>query len=122
MNRRVRDRLASLAVAVLVGGGLYWLVGTPVLAAVTGIVWGVAALVTLRAGRLNRAHATGDGWNDRRWTGLATGLVTLAAVVGVGPGLPVSSELGLGLGTLVIGVGYAGYVTGAMAEADRTTG
>lgn len=45
-------------------------------------------------------------------------LVTLGAFFGVGPSLPLSAELRLTLGLLVVGVGYASMTLGeAMASA-----
>jgi hypothetical protein len=117
MDRAARDRLASLAFAALAGGGLYWLAGDLPLAAVTGVVWGVALLVTRRVARLY-PDATGTG----RWGALGTGVLALAAIVGVGPTLPVPAATRLGLGLLVAGVGYVGHMTGRLAELDPTGG
>jgi hypothetical protein len=119
MDRVARHRLASLALAALAGGGLYWFAGDLALAAVAGVVWGVALLVTLRTARRFPGSADERGWTGRRWSALGTGVLTLAAVVGVGPTLPVSSELRLGLGVLVAGVGYVGHATGRLTELDR---
>jgi len=46
--------------------------------------------------------------------------MTLAALIGVSPALPISPDLRLGLGFLVIGAGFVGYTTGTMAELERT--
>lgn len=119
MVRALVHRLVGLLVALVVGVGLHWLVGDVTLASVTGLTWGVGAVVTLRIARLYPAHATGTTWTDRRWTGLGVGLVTLAALVGVSPTLPVSDELRFGLGFLVLGAGFAGYVTATVAELER---
>ena len=112
-------RLVGLLVAVVLSGGLYWVVGDPGLAAVTGIVWGSGILITLRIARLYPSHAKGESWNDTRWTGISTGLTTLAALVGVSPTVPISAELRLGLGILVLGTGFLGYVAATMAELER---
>jgi threonine dehydrogenase-like Zn-dependent dehydrogenase len=52
-------------------------------------------------------------------TGLGTGLVTLAGIIGVGPPLQIGTELRLALGVLVIGAGTVGYMTATMAELER---
>jgi len=119
MVRAVRRRLGGLVVATVVAAALYWLVGDPGLAAVAGIVWGVAVLVTLRISGLHPDSATGAEWGDRRWTAVGVGAVTLAALVGVSPTLPVGDSLRFGLGLLVLGSGFAGYATGSMAELER---
>lgn len=41
-------------------------------------------------------------WADKRWTGLSVGLVTLAALVGVSPTLPIAADLRFGLAFLVL--------------------
>lgn len=112
-------RLAGIFVTVVVSGGLYWFVDDFALAAVTGLTWGSSLIMTLRIARQYPSHTTGDTWSDKRWTGLSTGLITLAALVGVSPALPISPDLRLGLGLLVIGAGFVGYTAGTMAELER---
>jgi len=112
-------RLAGIFVTLVVSGGLYWLVGDFALAAVTGLTWGGGLIITLRIARQYPSHTTGDNWSDKRWTGLSTGLITLAALVGVSPALPISPNLRLGLGFLVIGAGFVGYTAGTLAELER---
>jgi len=112
--------LAGVFVAVVISGGLYWLISDAALAAVTGLTWGSGLLITLRIARQHPSHTTGEGWRDTRWTGLSTGLITLAALVGVSPALPISPDLRLGLGFLVIGAGFVGYTAGTMTELERT--
>jgi len=119
MPRSTRDALVALLVAVAIGGGLYWIGGHASLAVVTGICWGCGLGVTARIGQLYPAYATGETWDDKRWTGLGVGLVSLAALVGVSPFLPVSSALRLELGFLVVGAGLASYATGTMAVLER---
>ena len=119
MTRTSLHRLAGIFVAVVVSSGLYWFIGDVALAAVTGLTWGSGLLVTLRIARQHPSHTTGEGWRDKRWTGLSAGLITLAALIGVSPALPISPDLRLGLGFLVIGVGFVGYTAGTMAELER---
>jgi len=119
MEWRSVHLLAGFVLGVVVGAGQYWLVGDVGLAVVTGVLWAAGLLLTLRVGRLYPSHATGETWRDKRWTGLSVGLITLAALVGVSPTLPVTGELRLGLGLLVLGAGFAGYVSGTLAEVER---
>ena len=119
MTRTPLHWLAGILVAVVVSSGLYWFIGDVALAAVTGLMWGSGLLVTLRIARQHPSHTTGEGWRDKRWTGLSAGLITLAALIGVSPALPISPDLRLGLGFLVIGVGFVGYTAGTMAELER---
>ena len=111
----------GVLVALTVGLGLQWLVDTPTLALAGGIVWGTAAgLTVLLAGRFP-AHATGSGWTDSRWTGLGVGVITFAGLLGVNTVAGLSTELRFALSALLLGAGYVGYVTGSMAELERTT-
>ena len=119
MTRTSLHRLAGILVTVVVSGGLYWFVDDFALAAVTGLTCGSGLIMTLRIARQYPSHTTGDTWSDKRWTGLSTGLITLAALVGVSPALPISPDLRLGLGLLVIGAGFVGYTAGTMAELER---
>ena len=120
MTRTSLHWLAGIFVAVVVSSGLYWLIGDVALAAVTGLMWGSGVLITLRIARQHPPHTTGEGWRDKRWTGLSAGLITPAAFLGVSPVLPISPDLRLGLVFLVIGAGFVGYTTGTMAERERT--
>jgi len=119
MTRMSLHWLTGVFVVVVVSSSLYWLIDDVALAAVTGLMWGSGLLVTLRIARQHPSHTTGEGWRDKRWTGLSTGLTTLAALVGVSPALPISPDLRLGFGFLVIGAGFVGYTAGTMAELER---
>jgi len=112
-------RLLGTATALIVGSGLYWLVGDPVLAVVTGLVWGVGIGLTVRSYRHHAALATGGSWQSSRWIGLGSGGITLAAIIGVSPSLPIAAELRLGLGALVIGTGVLATATATLAEIER---
>jgi len=124
LNRggKTAHRLAGLLLAGLVGGGLYWLLADLGLAVGAGLIWGGALAAGLRIYREYPAHATGDGWRDGRWTGLYSGLVTLGALIGVSPTLPVDADLRFGLAVLVLGAGTLGYVSGTLAELERADG
>ncbi|MFP4590727.1 MAG: sterol desaturase [Halobacteriales archaeon] len=122
MERTIRDTLIALLIGGGITGGLYWLSGHISLALVTGLCWVCGLKLTLHIGYLYPAYATGDTWTDKRWTGLSVGLVTLAALIGVSPMLPLSSELRLGLGFLVIGAGLVAYSAGTLAVLERVEG
>ncbi|WP_254761691.1 sterol desaturase [Natrinema marinum] len=119
MNRSTRDTLIALVAGAGIAGGLYWLGGYASLALVTGLCWACGLKLTLHIGWRYPAYATGETWADKRWTGLSTGLVSLAALVGVSPLLPLASELRLGLGFLVIGAGLVAYAAGTLAVLER---
>lgn len=120
MTRTSLHWLAGIFVTVVVSSGLYWFIGDVALAVVTGLTWGISLLITLRIARQHPSHTTGERWRDKRWTGLSTGLITLAALIGVSPALPISPDLRLGIGFLVIGTGFVGYTAGTIAELERT--
>ena len=111
--------LLALLVVVGIGGGLYRLTGQLSLALVTGFCWVCGLGLTLHVGRRYPAYATGETWADKRWTGVSVGIVTLAALVGVGPTLPLSSDLRFGLGLLVLGAGLVAYAAGTLAVLER---
>ena len=119
MKQTVRDFLVGLTVGGGLGGGLYWLSGHPILAVVTGLCWACGLKLTFSIEHRYPAYATGDTWADKRWTGLSVGLVTLAALIGVSPVLPLSDELRLGLGFLVGGAGLVAYSAGTLAVLER---
>jgi len=112
--------LLGASTAVVVASSLYWLVGDPLLAAVTGLVWGVGLGLTSRLYRKYPSYTTDTDWRHSRWIGLGTGVITLAALLGVSPSLPISAELRLGLGALVIGTGLAATTTATLAQAERS--
>lgn len=115
MKRSIRDALLAVPVGGGVGVGLYWLAGQALLAGVAGLCWAVGVGLTLRVRRLY-PDAAGDGtWSSARWTGLGSGVLVLAALVGVSPALPISAELRLALGALVLGAGLASAATGMLA-------
>jgi len=122
MENRTRNTLLAALVGIAVGAGLFPFVGDALLAAVAAACWAVAVKLVLRVGRLYPAFATGEDWTDRRWSGLGVGVVALAALLGVSPTLPVSAELRLGLGVLVVGAGTAAYTAGTLAVVERHDG
>ncbi|ACV12778.1 sterol desaturase family protein [Halorhabdus utahensis DSM 12940] len=119
MQHSTRAFLGSLAVGTVVGFGLYWLVGRVTLAVVTGVTWTAALGVTLHIRRAYPAFSTGESWGDKRWTGLAVAVVTLAALIGAGPALPVSADFQFALGLLVLGASFTAYMAGTLAVLDR---
>jgi hypothetical protein len=122
METQTRNTLLAILVGVAVGTGLFPFTGDASLAAVAAVCWAVAVTLVLRVGRLYPAFATGEDWTDKRWTGLGVGVVVLAALLGVSPTLPLSAELRLGLGVLVVGAGTAAYTAGTLAVLARSDG
>lgn len=119
MERASRDTLGALVIGGGISGGLYWLTGYISIALVTGLCWVCGLKLALHIGYLYPAYSTGDRWTDKRWTGLSVGLVTLAALLGVSPLLPISDALRLGLGFLVLGTGLVAYSAGTLAVLER---
>jgi len=119
MIRSTVQFAASLVVAIVVGSGLYWLVDDPVLAGVTGIIWGAGVALSVHLYRSYPSLDAEPTWERGRWIGVSTGIITLAALVGVSPSIPISPELRLGLGVLVIGTGFAAMTAASLAELER---
>ena len=109
----------SVAVAVLIGGGLYWLVDDIVFASVTGLVWGSGLALSIHQYRTEPSISADTAWESNRWVGLGVGMINFAALIGVSPSLPVSAELRLGLGILVIGTGLVGFAAASLAQGER---
>ncbi|QLD90648.1 sterol desaturase [Natronomonas salina] len=122
MERTRRDSLIALLIGGGISGSLYWLSGYLSLALVTGLCWVCGLKFSLHIGHLYPAYTTGNTWADKRWTSLSVGLVTLAALIGVSPMLPISNELRLGLGFLVLGAGLVAYAAGTLAVLERVEG
>lgn len=119
MQRSTRDALIALIIGGGISSSLYWLNGHLGLALAVGLCWGCGLAVTARLRRLYPGYATGETWDDKRWAGLNIGLVAFAALIGVSPTLPISAELRLGLGFLVIGTGLVAYATSTIAVLER---
>lgn len=119
MNRTVCESLGALLLGGGLGGGLYWLDGQLALAAVTGLCWACGIALTRHVRHRYPERAGGGDGRGRRWSGVGTGLVTLAALVGVSPFLPVSNELRLGLGLLVVGAGLGAHAAGKLVVLER---
>jgi len=107
------------ATALVVGSGCYGLAGDPVLAAVSGLVWGVGLALTARSARHHPSSTGVTNWRSARWIGLGIGGITLAAMLGVSPSLPIAAELRLALGLLTIGTGLLATATATLAEGER---
>ena len=110
------------AIALVIGSSCYWLVGDPVLAAVTGVVWGVGLAFTARAAQYHPSSTGVSNWESARWIGLGVAGINLAALIGVSPSLPISAELRLALGLLIIGTGLLATATATLAEKERQGG
>ena len=109
----------SAGVAALIGSGLYWLVDDIVFASVTGLVWGCGLALSIHQYRTAPSTPADTTWERNRWVGLGIGVVNLAALIGVSPSLPISSETRLGLGVLVIGTGLVGFAAASLAQGER---
>ncbi|MFB6250586.1 MAG: sterol desaturase [Halobellus sp.] len=118
MRQRPRDALESLLVGIGVAAGLARLTGRFSVAFTTGLCWTVG--VTLFVRHRYPTYITGEEWVDKRWTGLAVGVLTFAALLGVAPMLPVTDELRFALGLLVLGVGFTACTAGTLAVFERT--
>lgn len=122
MRRTIRDTLIALPVGGGVCIGLYWVGGYLSLALVTGLCWTCGLTLTLHIKYRYPEYTQGVAWTDKRWRGLGVGLVTLAALIGVNPMLPISDELRLGLGFLVIGAGLVAYAAGTISVLEQVHG
>jgi len=118
----IRSRVqyaGSLIVAVVVGSVLYGLVGDVSFASATGIIWGTGVALSIHLYRSYPSLDAEPTWERKRWVGVSTGILTLAALLGVSPSLPISTELRIGLSVLVIGTGFAVMATTLLAELER---
>jgi hypothetical protein len=109
----------STVVAVLIVSGLYWLVDDILFASVTGLVWGCGLALSIHQYRTDSSISADTTWERNRWVGLGVGIINLAALVGVSPSLPISAEVRLGLGVLVIGTGLVGFAAASLAQRER---
>jgi len=121
MSRSVRDSSFAVLVAVATVAGLQWFIGVGYVSVslVTGLCAGCATKLVLYVGDRYPAFATGESWADKRWASLSAAVVSLAALLGVGPGLPLTNELRLALGLLVLSSGLAAYTAGSLAVLER---
>ncbi|WEL21026.1 sterol desaturase [Halorhabdus sp. BNX81] len=119
MNPPNRELSSALVVGAVIGVGIHWLVGQILLAVVTAVTWVTAFGLTLHIRRAYPAFSSGESWADKRWTGLAVAVVTLAALIGAGPALPVSADVRFVLGLLVLGASVTAYSAGTLAVLDR---
>jgi hypothetical protein len=110
----------GLLVAVTLTVGLYeLLVADLALAGATGVCWGGGVALTLR--HLGRPETRGR-WRVARWSGAFGGAVTLAAVTGVSPGLPIAASTRFALSLLVLGTGLLTFNLGTAMVLDATGG
>ena len=122
MKRSAVGIAGGLVVAVAVGSVLYRLVGDFALASVTGVIWGSGVPLGRRLYRSYPPLEPAPTWKRGRWVGVGTGLITLAALIGVSPSLPIAADLRVGLGLLVVGTGFVAMVASALAESERVEG
>ena len=116
----------ALVVAVALAAGVHeLLVADPALAGVTGVCWGGGVALTLR--HVGRPETHGR-WRVARWSGAFGAAVTLAAVTGVSPALPLPAGTRFALSLLVLGVALLTFNLGtgmvleatAVAETDAS--
>jgi hypothetical protein len=112
-------RLAALTVGIALAGGLYWLLGTPLLSLVTGLETSVGAALFLRVWREHPAAFTGGDWQDGRWTAVAEVALVTGALVGVSPLLAIDDGVIFGLSVLVLVTGFTTYLAGYLSALDR---
>ncbi len=114
MERQHRWLVGVLAGAVLAGG--VSLLGAGVaLAGSVAFVWCVGVALALR---LNRYTSDATGFDAARWSGLASLVMLVPAMFGLLE-LPVSADLRLALGLLVVGTGFAGTQVGVATMVQR---
>lgn len=120
MSARSLDWLLGAVAGLLAAGVAYWLVERPTLSIAAGLVWGAALGLTTYFRRRFPDHGTGSDWNDSRWTGLGVAVVTFATLLGVNAVETLPLDLRFVLAAVVLGGGYVGYLTGSMAELERS--
>jgi MFS family permease len=118
MSSTVRDRALSLAAGALPAAAIWWFVRDPMLAASVGFSVLVAALLWSRVSRRYGERFADETWQDRKWTSLLTGVVSLAAFNGTLL-LPLSLEYRIGVQALVLGCTLVGYTVGTLTEIER---
>ena len=110
----------SVVATLLAGFASYQLIADLMLATVTGLSWGVGIALVFHAfhRRPPDTDAT-DFSRGGRWRGLGIGGITLAALLGVSPSLPISADFRAALGLLIIGTGLLAMATGMLTEVER---
>ena len=109
--------LAATAGSLVGGATFVWLVADVALASTIALAWAVGVRLTFRYRWL--LSVRGETRRASVWSGAFAALVTLGAFFGVGPSLPLSAELRLALGLLVVGVGYASMTLGVAMTTVR---
>lgn len=121
MERARRHRLGALGCAATAGWVLYWLGIDILLSSGVAAAFGVSLALLFRINREFPNRWTGDGWRDGRWTALSLIVINFAALVSVQL-LPLSSGYTGAVSFLIIFVGLAAYLGGALAEMERDHG
>lgn len=120
MSRQSLHWLLGTLAALVVAGLAYWLVEQPTLAIAAGVVWGTAIGLTTYFARRFPDRTTGSGWTDSRWTGLGVAVITFGSLLGVNAVETLPPDLRFVLAAVVLGGGYVGYLTGSIAERERS--
>ena len=107
------------SIALSVGGASYSLVDDAIFATITGLVWGIGIALLIHADQARSLSTARADWRSGKWIGLGSGGITMAALLGVSPSLPISIDMRFGLGVLVIGTGLLATATATLAEAER---
>ncbi|KTG08398.1 hypothetical protein AUR64_19395 [Haloprofundus marisrubri] len=121
MQRSTRDALVGFLVGSAISAGVFWLGGPLLLAAAGGLGWAVGVGTTLHIAHEYPDFATGETWEDQRWTALGGGLlaVGLNLVYTLVPG---SFGVRLAFAVLLGGMCLMAYTTATMAVLERTGG
>ncbi|WP_327050652.1 hypothetical protein [Halomicrococcus gelatinilyticus] len=114
MERQHRWLVGVLA-GVAFGGGVSALGAGVAFAASVAFVWCVGVALALR---LNRYASDAGTFAVARWSGLASLVMLVPAMFGLLE-LPVSADLRLALGLLVVGTGFAGTQVGVATMVER---
>lgn len=112
---RRKTWIVACVVALVSGGGVFLAGSYLVLAVVVGGVWGATVPVVGRLAGEDSRLLTGRGLSDGpRFEFLVPTVgANAGALLGVGLA-PIPDGLRLGLGVLVLGVGFAGYAAGTL--------
>jgi hypothetical protein len=115
---RTRDRALALGATALSGGGVWWFVRDPALAASVGVGILVGALLWVRVSHHDGDRFQDETWRDRQWVSLLTGVTALIAFNGTLL-LPISLEYRIGVQALVATAALIGYAAGTLTEIVR---
>lgn len=114
--------LGLAGVTAGVGALVFRLTESPLLSAVTGLVWAGCVVAFVFVYRRYPSSASGGEWKSSRWTGMGVLMVNTAALLGVSPFLSIDDGTRFGIQVLILGAGFGGYITGVLTEAERGEG